>query len=83
MYVRPMKSAMVLEKCREDTPEKVIRCLFSNKQSNWVVSSEALSNETILNTCLDDNMPVLYTLPVYCLMMQLVMNNSVQFNLQT
>ena len=83
MYVRPMKSAMVLAKCRKHTPEKVIRCLFSNTQSNWAVSSEALSNETILNTCLDAYMPVLYTLPVYCLMMQLLMNNSVQFNLQT
>ena len=50
---------------------------------NWAVSSEALSNKTILNTCLDANIPVLYTLPVNCLMMQLVMNNSVQFNLQT
>ena len=78
-----MKSAMVLEKCQEHTPEKVIGCSFSNTQSNWAVSSEALSNETILNTCLDANMPVLYTLTVYCLMMQLVMNNSVQFNLQT
>ena len=83
MYVSPMKPAMVFEKCREHTPEKVIRCLFSNMQLNWAVSSEALSNETILNTCLDANMPVLYTLPVYCLMMQLLMNNSVQFNLQT
>ena len=78
-----MKSAMVLEKCREHTPEKVIGCLFSNTQSNCAVSSEALSNETILNTFLDANMPVLYTLSVYCLMMQLVMNNSIQFNLQT
>ena len=36
------------------------------------VSSEVLSNETILNTCLDANMPVLYMLPVYCLTMQLI-----------
>ena len=83
MFVRPMKSAMVLEKCREHTSEKVIQCLISNTQSNWAVLSEALSNKTILNIYLDTNMPVLYTLPVYCLMMQLVMNNSVQFNLQT